>query len=60
MLTNSLKIPDITKRELFELKFFQRYQKTWQNYCSGDFSSVSDPLTCWLSASVPKGGFLAI
>ena len=60
MLTNSLKISDATKTEFFELKFFQSDQKISQNNYGGDLSSVSDPLTYWLSISVPTRGFLGI
>ena len=63
MLTNSLKISDTTKREFFELMFFQSDQKIWQKYCRADLSSDSDPLnplTCWLSISVLTRGFLGI
>ena len=46
MLTNSLKISDITKTEFLELIFFQSDQKIWQKYCGADLSSLADPLTC--------------
>ena len=60
MLINSLKISDITHTELFELIFFHADQKISQKYCHADLSSVSVPLTCWLSISVPTRGFLGI
>ena len=60
MLTNSLKIWDTTKKKLLELKFFQIDRKIWKNYTREDFSRVSDPLTCWLSISVPTQQFLGI
>ena len=59
-LTNSLKSSDTTKEEFFELLFFQSDQKIWQKYCCEALSSVSDPLTCWLSISVLTWGFLGI
>ena len=58
MLTNSLKISQTTKNDIFELIFFQRDQKIWQKYCRADLCSVSDPLTYWLSRSVLLRGFL--
>ena len=60
ILTNSLKISDTTKTEFFELKLFGSDQKIWQNFCRAYFSSVSDPLTCWLSISVLTQGVLGI
>ena len=46
MLTNSLKISDITKKEFFELKFFQINKKNMTKLLCEDFSSVSQTLTC--------------
>ena len=60
MLTNNLKISDITKTELFELISFQSDQKICQKFCRADLSSVSEPLTCWLSLSVLRRSFLGI
>ena len=60
MLTNSLKIPDNTKAEFFELIFYQSDQKTWQKYSRADLSSVLEPLTCWLPISVLTWVFLGI
>ena len=58
MLTNSFKISDTTEKEILELIFFQRDRETWQKYCRGDVSGVSDTLICWLSISVLRRGFL--
>ena len=60
ILTNSLKISDTTKTEFFGLMVFQNDEKIWQNYCNEDFSSVWDPLTCWLSISILTQGFWGI
>ena len=46
MLTNSFKISDTTKTELFELISIQRYQKILGKYCCVDLGSLSDTLTC--------------
>ena len=59
-MTNSLKILDSTKTELFQLKFFQCDQKIWQNYCRADLSSFSDLFTCCLSMRILRRGFLGI
>ena len=44
----------------FKLKFFQSDWKIWKDYCRADLSSISDPLTCWLSISLLTRGFLGI
>ena len=59
-LWDSLKISNTTKTEFFERKLFQSDQKIWQNYCRVHLSSVSEPLTSWLSISVLTKGFLGI
>ena len=46
MLTNSLKILDSSKTQLFKLIFFVNDQKIRGKYCPADLSSVLDPLTC--------------
>ena len=45
MFTNSLKIPDTTKKDFFELKLFEIDRKIWQDYCPAAFNSVLHPLT---------------
>ena len=60
MLTDNLKILDTTKTQFFDFISFQSDQKTWQKYSCADLSSVYDPLTCWLSLSVLRRGFLGI
>ena len=46
MLTNSLKILDTTKKDIFELKFSHSDRNVRQNYCHADLRSDKDPLTC--------------
>ena len=60
MLTNSLKILHTTKKEFFDLIFFQSHQKIWQKYCREDLCSVLEPLTCWMPISVLTQVFLGI
>ena len=60
MLTNSLKISDSTETQFFHLILFQSDQKISQKYCRADLSSLSVPLTYWLSISVLTRAFLGI
>ena len=60
MLTNSLKILHTTKTEFLEVIYFQTDEKMVQKHYRVDLSSLSDPLTCWLSISVLTRGFLDI
>ena len=48
MLTNSLKILDTAKNEIFELYVSQSDGKIQWNYCRADCNSVSNHLTCRL------------
>ena len=57
-LKNNLKIWDTTITELFELILSINAQKILVKYCREHWSSVSDPLTCSLSLSVPTRCFL--
>ena len=60
MLTKSLKISHITKIKFSKLIFSQSDEKIWQkNFCA-DLSSLSDPLTCWLSICVLTRDLLGI
>ena len=43
MLTNSLRISDITKTEPFELISFDSDQKIWQKYYRADLRNILDP-----------------
>ena len=61
MLTNDLKISDITKTKLFELILFQNEQKKYVKKSGrADLSSLSDLLTYWLSITDLTRGFLGI
>ena len=43
MLKNRLNISDTTKKEFFDLIFFQRDQKVWLKHCRAYLSSLSAP-----------------
>ena len=58
MVRKSLKISDTSKKAFMRLIFFGSDQKISQKYCRTDLSTVSDPLTCWLSISALIQGFL--
>ena len=60
MLTNSLQILHTTKTDILEVIHFQTDGKVVQKHCRVDLSSLSDPLTCWLSISVLTVDFLGI
>ena len=49
VLRNSLKILNTTKKDFSQLNVSQSDEQRLSNYCRKDFSSVWDPLTCWLS-----------
>ena len=48
VLTNGLKITDITKKNFLQLKFPHYDDQRWSSYRRADFSSVWDPLASWL------------
>ena len=58
VLTNSPKHLHITNRDIFRVSSPDNDKKIWQMCCHVDFTSVWDPLTCWLSKSVLKRRFL--
>ena len=60
MLTNSPKISDITKRNIFQLYFPQSDEKILYECCRADFSCVWEPLASWPWYSVLKWEFLDI
>ena len=60
VLTNSPKSPDITKREMFELKFWQSEEQIQSMFRRADFGSVWDPSACCMSNGVLKRSFLDI
>ena len=56
LLINSPKISPITNRHIFGLNVHLSDEKIWWKGCRQDSSNVLDPLTCWLSKGVLKGG----
>ena len=58
MVPKSLKICDTSKKAFMELIFLESDQKISQKHCRADLSSVSNPLTGWLSKIVLIWGFL--
>ena len=43
------KISFNTREDIFEINFPENYEKTWQKRSHGDFASIQDTFTCWLS-----------
>ena len=60
VLTNIPKMPDISRKDIFQLKFCQRYKTIWWKCGREIFSIFSDTLTCLLSKDVLKWDFLNI
>ena len=60
VLTNSSKISDITKRDVFQIYFPHTDKMIWLKCCRADLSSLWDRLACWLSNRVLKRGVLDI
>ena len=60
VVKNGIAISNITKKDLFELKFSKSDEQIWLNYCRGDLGSVWDPLTFWLFKSVLKRDIIDI
>ena len=58
VLTNSLKIPDVTKADILQLNLSRIHGKIRKYWCRGDFISVSNPLTRWLRNGVLKQDLL--
>ena len=54
VLTNSLKIPDVTKADIFKLNLSRIHGKIEKESCRANFSSVSNSLTRWLPNGVLK------
>ena len=52
VLTNNLKISDVTKADFLQLNLSQIHRKRGKKWCRFDFSSVSNPLTRWLPNGV--------
>ena len=58
VLTNTHKISPNTKGSNFQINFPENDKKTWEKCSHGDFASIWDAFTCWLSKRVLKQGFL--
>ena len=58
VLTNSLEILHMTRRDFFRLKFLQSDQKISSKCCRSDFNSVWLHWRCSMSKSPPKQDFL--
>ena len=58
VLTNSLKISDMTKADFFQLNLSQIRGKIEKLWCGANFGSVSNPLTRWLPNGVLKQDLL--
>ena len=52
VLTNNLKISDVTNADIFQLNLSGIHWKIGKSWCRADFSSVSNPLTRWLPNGV--------
>ena len=60
MLRNTPTIEHITKGDNLQIRFSQSDEKIWWKCSHADFTTVWDPLTCWLSNGVLKRCFLEI
>ena len=60
VVSNSLKISDLTKRKGFQLNLSQNHERIGWKCCGADFSSVWDPLTRSLPKKVLKQDLLGI
>ena len=58
--TNSLKISDQTKTDVFQLSLPQNEEKIKEKCCRADFDSVTDPLTHCLAKGLLKQDLLDI
>ena len=58
LLRNTTKTSPNTRGHIFQINFPQNDEKTWQKCSHGDFASISDVFTCWLSKRVLKRRFL--
>ena len=58
LLTNSLKISDVTKADILQLNLSRIRGKRAKQWCRADFSGVSNPLTRWLPNGVLKQDLL--
>ena len=58
VLTNTPKISNFNKGDIFQIISSQGDEKKWQKSCHPNFASVWDPLTCSLKKKVLKQHFL--
>ena len=58
VLTNNLKISDVTNADIFQLNLYRIHLKIGKQWCRADFSSDSNPLTRWLPNGVLKQDLL--
>ena len=57
-LTKSRKISPSTRLNIFQIKFFKNNEKSRKKRCDGDFASIWDAFTCWVSKRALKGRLL--
>ena len=60
VLTSSLKILHVTKRDLFKLNYLHKHRWIWSSCCRWHWNSVSARLPCCLSRDPLKPDFLDI
>ena len=58
VLTNSLKISNVTKADFFQLNLSRIHGKIEKYWCGANFGSVSNPLTRWFRKSALKQDLL--
>ena len=44
--------------DILEINFPENDEKTWQEHCDGDFASIWNAFTCWLSMPILKRHYL--
>ena len=58
LLTLTPKISPKTRGDIFQIYFNENDEKTWQKWSHGDFASIWDVFTCWVSRRLLKPCFL--
>ena len=58
LLRSIPKISPNSTVDIFQINFCQNDEKTWRKGSHGDFTSIWDTFTCWLSKCFPKRRFL--
>ena len=58
VLRNIPKISRNSTRDIFQINFFRNDENTWEKCPHGDFTSICDTFTCWLSKRFLKQRFL--